>query len=69
MTLTKEILDFAGKDAASLEETERVTLLQACEKLALALETPLEKFIRLFFVSVLCCFTNYISTASFPISV
>lgn len=50
MTLTQDINDAAGKGPAGLEEADRLALLQATEKLSLALENPLEKSIRLFFV-------------------
>ena len=50
MTLTQDILDSASKGPAGLQEPERLALLQASEKLSLALENPMEKFIRLFFV-------------------
>lgn len=52
MTLTQDILDQANKGSAGLGEPERLALLQASEKLTVALEQPLEKFIRLFFVRV-----------------
>lgn len=52
MTLTQNILDLADKGPEGLEEPERLALLQAAEKLAVALENPFEKFFRLFFV---CC--------------
>jgi hypothetical protein len=52
MTLTQNILDQANKGSAGLDEPERLALLQASEKLTLALEQPLEKFIRLFFVRI-----------------
>jgi hypothetical protein len=50
MTLSQDILDLASKGPAGLEEPDRLALLQAAEKLTLALETPLDKFLRHFFV-------------------
>ena len=52
MTLIQDILDLADKGPEGLEETERLALLQAAEKLNGALENPFEKFLRLFTV---CC--------------
>jgi len=52
MTLSQDILECAKKGPESLEETERAMLLQAAEKLTAALENPLEKFTRLFFVGI-----------------
>ncbi|KAJ8107673.1 hypothetical protein OPT61_g8708 [Boeremia exigua] len=49
MALTQDILDLAAKGPAGLEEPERLALLQAAEKLTRALESPFEKFWRLFF--------------------
>ncbi|KAJ4354868.1 hypothetical protein N0V95_003479, partial [Ascochyta clinopodiicola] len=49
MASTQDILARANNGAAGLEEADRLALLQACEKLMFALETPLEKFFRLFF--------------------
>ncbi|KAG9195741.1 hypothetical protein G6011_00862 [Alternaria panax] len=40
MTLTQNILDLASKGPAGLEEADRLALLQASEKLTLALEHP-----------------------------
>jgi hypothetical protein len=57
MTLTQDILDLASKGPAGLEEPDRDALLRACEKLVLALENPLDKFLRLFFV---CCFRFFV---------
>jgi hypothetical protein len=51
MTLTQDILQAAGKGAAGLDEAERLALLRASEKLMVSLETPVEKFMRHFFVS------------------
>jgi hypothetical protein len=53
MTLTQDILDLASKGPAGLEELDRLALLQATEKLTLALETPLDKFLRHFFVRLI----------------
>lgn len=50
MTLSQDILDLASKGPEGLEESERLALLQAVEKLTVALENPFEKFIRLFAV-------------------
>lgn len=49
--LARQIAEQAGKGPTGLEETDRVALLQASEKLRDTLENPLEKFKRLFFVS------------------
>jgi hypothetical protein len=48
--LAQQLLDAASKGPAELTETDRLALLQASTKLSEALENPLEKFIRLFFV-------------------
>ncbi|KAH6625700.1 S-adenosyl-L-methionine-dependent methyltransferase [Boeremia exigua] len=48
MTLTEDILNLASRGPTGLDEPERLALLQATEKLTVALENPLEKFIRLF---------------------
>ena len=52
MTLTPGILNLASKGPAGLEEADRLALLQASEKLILALENPLEKFLRHFFLGL-----------------
>ncbi|CAN9329794.1 unnamed protein product [Alternaria alternata] len=49
MTLAQDILDLSNKGPAGLEESDRLALLQASEKLTFALENPLEKFLRYFF--------------------
>lgn len=48
--LTKQLSELANKGPAGLEETDRIALLHASYKLSDALESPIEKFIRLFFV-------------------
>jgi hypothetical protein len=53
MTLVQDILDLASKGPAGLDDAERIALLQASEKLTLALENPMEKFLRHFFVRLL----------------
>jgi len=50
MTLAQDILALASKGPAGLEEADRLALLQASEKLTQALETPMDKFLRHFFV-------------------
>lgn len=50
MTLAQNILALASKGPAGLEEAERLALLQAFEKLTQALETPMDKFLRNFFL-------------------
>lgn len=64
MTLIQNILDLAGKGPASLEEHERLSLLQAAEKLTLALENPLEKFLRLFLVWLSVTFISPVSNGA-----
>jgi len=53
MTLAQDILALASKGPAGLEEADRLALLQASEKLTQALETPMDKFLRHFFVRLL----------------
>jgi len=52
MTLVQDILALASKGPAGLEEADRLALLQASEKLTQALETPMDKFLRHFFVRI-----------------
>ena len=52
MTLTQDILNHVDKGPEGLEESERLALVQAAEKLTVALENPFEKSLRLFTV---CC--------------
>jgi hypothetical protein len=58
MTLAQDILDLSNKGPAGLEESDRLALLQASEKLTFALENPLEKFLRHFFVRLFDCNTT-----------
>lgn len=50
MTLTGDILALAEQGPGGLDEAGRMELLAATEKLTLALENPLEKFVRMFLV-------------------
>jgi hypothetical protein len=52
MTLTQDILNHVDKGPEGLEESERLALVQAAEKLTVALENPFVKSLRLFTV---CC--------------
>lgn len=52
MTLTEDILALANQGPAGLDEAGRLGLLDAAEKLTLALENPMEKFVRMFFVGL-----------------
>ena len=60
MSLTKQILDAAGKGPAQMEEADRSALLQACQKLSIALENPVEKFIRQFWVYYTFLFLSHL---------
>lgn len=57
MALLEDILALAKKGPEGLDESDRVALLQAAEKLAVALENPLEKWMRLFVVGISSCHT------------
>ncbi|KAJ4369437.1 hypothetical protein N0V86_009271 [Didymella sp. IMI 355093] len=48
MTFTDDILALADQGPANLAEAERMGLVAAAEKLILALENPMEKFVRMF---------------------
>ncbi|KAF3036815.1 hypothetical protein E8E12_006039 [Didymella heteroderae] len=48
MTLTEDILTRASQGPVGLDDTDRMGLLAAAEKLTLALENPIEKFARMF---------------------
>jgi hypothetical protein len=50
MSLTQQILGAAAKGPAELGEADRLALLQACQKLGDALENPVERFVRQFWV-------------------
>lgn len=59
--LIKQLSDLTAKGPAGLEEADRLAILQATSKLTDALENPIEKFLRLFFV---CQFSNISTTFS-----
>ena len=46
MELARQIAEFTNKGAIELEESDRIALLQATNKLTEALESPPEKLVR-----------------------
>lgn len=50
--LANQLEELASRGAADLEGAERLALLKATYKLSDALENPMEKILRMFFVSV-----------------